>query len=230
MTEEKNQTYVKIIKNLDSRKAKSGEDYYEATYTDDTKDRFWRDHMVVVNDAKERGLPVKVGRAKKDGYWNVTSVEVSSLSKEEGISESKDDRRDSIERQVSAKIAFEFDLNEDDETAWSVRKALLNAEAIFQWIHNGALPPLSNTSKSTQEGQGAQEKEKGVESVGEERKGIKTLGDLFTACATIKTKTFPKGVARFYAMEKIWAIKEEDLPRLNLDDAWQKVLDHVKGG
>ena len=136
MTTENNQTYVKTIKNLDSRKAKSGEDYYEVTYTDDTKDRFWRDHMAVVKDAKERGLPVKVGRAKKDGYWNVTSVEVSSLAqpKEDGISDSKDDgveRQESIERQVSLKCACEI-ANEDS----TIDQILDNATRMYTWIHN----------------------------------------------------------------------------------------------
>ena len=45
--------------------------------------------------------------------------------------------RISIERQVSAKLAFEHGINERDDTAWSVSKALFQAEAIFQWIHLG---------------------------------------------------------------------------------------------
>ncbi len=50
------------------------------------------------------------------------------------------DRDSSIERQVSAKIAFEHGINDDDDTPWSIAKALHQADAIYQWIHTGKLP------------------------------------------------------------------------------------------
>ena len=58
-------------------------------------------------------------------------------------------------------------------------------------------------------------------------KPFASLGELLTACAKIRTPDFPKGVSRSLALN-IWQITEAELPKLNLDEAWQMVQDHIR--
>ncbi len=55
--------------------------------------------------------------------------------------------RISIERQVSAKLAIEFAFGEKP-----MREMLINAEAIYKWIHDGVIPPIAESSKGRTSG------------------------------------------------------------------------------
>lgn len=61
----------------------------------------------------------------------------------------------------------------------------------------------------------------------QENKGFRDIGELLTACAAIRTADFPKGISKTVAMN-IWAVKEADLAKLNLAEAWEMVQDHIK--
>ncbi len=49
----------------------------------------------------------------------------------------------SMERQAAARIAFEFGINTSPDGIWTMREALKSAEAIYQWIANGTMPPAT---------------------------------------------------------------------------------------
>ncbi len=50
-----------------------------------------------------------------------------------------------MERQAAARIAFEFGINTSFNGVCTLREALTNSEAIYQWIANGTIPPVSGT-------------------------------------------------------------------------------------
>ena len=60
------------------------------------------------------------------------------------------EKRRSIERQTAAQIAFEYGINDEDTldkpSPWTLRKALIQAEQVYQWIANGTIPESPKTS------------------------------------------------------------------------------------
>ncbi len=116
--------------------------------------------------------------------------------------------RSSIERQVAAKIAFEFCRDDD------IAETLMDAELIYQWISGHSPSPKPTEPQSSP----AKEKSDSNPRV------FKNVGEFLTAMNE-------KGLSKTQVVVELIRLKlitdEADLPKLNLDEAWEALGDAI---
>ncbi len=124
-------------------------EYWKVTWADDkTNIIFDSEQKATIEQAIEQDTQIEY-TVKKDGkYFNVTSVKIAEAESEPPAKELRSaygqdspEKRRSIERQSAAQIAFEFGINTIPNGIWTVHEALRYAEAIYQWIVDGTIPP-----------------------------------------------------------------------------------------
>ncbi len=129
--------------------------HYVVTFADGSKASGFEKQFPVLKALKV-GDVIEAGTEQDGKYTNFTNIDGVVGHAEKAVAAPAqtsigNDRNASIERQVSVKIAFENGINEDEETPWTVRKALIQAEQIYQWISTGRLPEVTGSPKQPQQ-------------------------------------------------------------------------------